>query len=223
MQAKLNLDASNDQVKAAEAAHWPQISISSSYSPVAYPNNVFPSSSDWYTNWTAALNISVPIYTGGNIEGNVNIAEGGVEQANARLEQAREAASMDARLSLIALHSAEANLRSTASTAAEAKRANDIASVRFQQGISTEVELENARIQEEQSRQNWASAVRNYQVARAKLSLLKDLPVNPAQAQVAQSTAQSGITQQQSASPSGQSSFTAPAAGASSSGMPPTQ
>ena len=37
---------------------------------------------------------------------------------------------------------AEATLRSTASTASEAKRAYDIASVRFQQGISTEVELE---------------------------------------------------------------------------------
>ena len=191
VQAKLNLDASNDQVKAAEASHWPQISISSTYSPVAYPNNVFPNWSDWYTNWTGAINVSIPIYTGGNIEGNVNIAEGSVEQAGARLEQAREAAAMDARTSLNALHSAEANLRSTASTAAEAHRAYDIASVRFQQGISTEVELDNARIQEEQARQNWASAVRNYQVARAKLSLLKDLPVNPAQMQVAQQQATS--------------------------------
>ncbi len=224
VQAKLNLDASNDQVKAAEAAHWPQISISSAYSPVAYPTNVFPNSSDWYNNWTAALNISVPIFTGGNIEGNVNLAEGGVEQAAARLEQAREAASMDARVSMNALHSAEANLRATASTAAEAKRAYDIASVRFQQGISTEVELDNARIQEEQARQNWASAVRNYQVARAKLALLKDLPVNPAQAPVAQSTAQSGVTQQAAAS--APSTFTASPSGAASSsstGMPSSQ
>ncbi|HEY3873844.1 MAG TPA: TolC family protein [Candidatus Kapabacteria bacterium] len=223
MQAKLNLDASNDQVKAAEAAHWPQVSISSSYSPVAYPNNLFPNWSDWYTNWTGAINLSIPIYTGGSIEGNVNMAEGGVEQANARLEQAREAAAMDARVSMNALHSAKANLRSTASTASEAQRAYDIATVRFQQGISTEVELENARIQEEQARENWASAVRNYQVARAKLSLLKDLPVNPAQAQVAASTAQSGITQQQSASPNSQTTFTTPSSGASPSGMPSSQ
>ena len=180
IQAGLNIDASNAQVRIAESAHWPQISVSSSYAPVAYPNNFLPNWSDWYTNWTAALNVSIPIYTGGNISGNVDMAEAAVEQANARMEQAREAAAMDSRTSLDALHSAEATLRSTASTASEAKRAYDIASVRYAQGISTEVELNDSRIQEEQARENSAHAVRNYQVARAKLSLLKDLPVNPA-------------------------------------------
>jgi outer membrane protein len=178
IQAALNIDASNAQVRIAESAHWPQISISSSYSPVAYPNQFLPNWSDWYTNWTAGVNISIPIYTGGNIGGNVDVAEGGVEQATARMEQAREAAAMDSRVSYDALHSAEANLRSTAGTASEAKRAYDIASVRYAQGISTEVELNDSRIQEEQARENSARAVRNYQVARAKLSLLKDLPVN---------------------------------------------
>jgi outer membrane protein len=216
IQAVENVNASNAQVRIAQSAHWPQISISSSYSPVAYPNNFFPNYNDWLTNWTASLNISIPIYTGGNIEGNVEAAEGNVEQANARLEQVREAAAMDARTALDALHSAEANLRSVASTASEASRAYDIAKVRFTQGISTEVELDDARIQEEQARANWARAVRNYQVARAKLHLLKDLPVNPAQAPVASSTAQGAITQQAASSATSQS-FTAPATGATSS------
>ncbi|HET6401580.1 MAG TPA: TolC family protein [Candidatus Kapabacteria bacterium] len=204
-QAIDNVTASDAQVRIAESAHWPQISLSSSYSPVAYPSNLFPNWNDWLTNWTAGVTISVPIYTGGNIAGNVDVARAGVEQADARLEQTREAAAMDARTALNQLHSAEANLRSTAGTAAEAQRAYQIANVRFSQGISTEVELDDARIQEEQARANWAGAVRDYQVARAKLSLLKDLPVNPAQAQVASSTAQSAVTQQAASSPAGQS------------------
>jgi outer membrane protein TolC len=191
IQAGLNIDASNAQVRIAESAHWPQISISSSYAPVAYPNNFFPNWSDWYTNWTAAVNVSIPIYTGGNISGNVDMAEAAVEQANARMEQAREAAAMDSRVSFDALHSAEANLRSTSSTASEAKRAYDIASVRYQQGISTEVELNDSRIQEEQARANSARAVRNYQVARAKLALLKDLPVSQGSVSSQSSTSQS--------------------------------
>ncbi len=181
IQAALNIDASNAQVRIAQSAHWPQISINTNYSPVAYPNNFLPNWNDWYTNWTAGLNISIPIYTGGNIGGNVDMAEAAVEQASARMEQAREAAAMDSRVSYDALHSAEANLRSTASTASEAKRAYDIAAVRYAQGISTEVELNDSRIQEEQARANSARAVRNYQVARAKLALLKDLPLTAAQ------------------------------------------
>jgi len=204
-QAIDNVTASDAQVRIAQSAAWPQISLSSSYSPVAYPTNLFPNWNDWLTNWTAGISISVPIYTGGNIGGNVEVARAGVEQADARLLQTREAAAMDARTALNTLHSAEANLRSTAGTAAEAKRAYDIANVRFTQGISTEVELNDARIQEEQARANWASAVRNYQVARAKLSLLKDLPVNPAVAPVASSTAQSGVTEQAASAPAAQS------------------
>lgn len=57
IQAALNVDAANAQVRAAQSAHLPQISISSSYSPVAYPNNLFPNWSDWLTNWTAGVNV----------------------------------------------------------------------------------------------------------------------------------------------------------------------
>ncbi len=180
-QAKENISASDAQIRIAEAARWPQISISSSYSPVGYPDNFFPNNNEWLTNWTAALNISVPLYTGGNIGGNIDQARAAREQADGRLEQAREAAAMDARTSLDALSTAKANLRSTASTASEAARAYEIARLRFTQGISTELELDDARLQEEQARANWARAVRNYQVARAKLALLKDLPVSPSQ------------------------------------------
>ena len=221
-QANYQLDASKDQMRVAESAHWPQIAISSSYSPVAYPTNVFPNWSDWFTNWTAGITLSIPIYTGGNIAGNVQVAEAGVEQAQAQLTEIREAAAMDSKVAMDQLHSAEAGLRSTASTAEEAKEAYNIANIRFSQGISTEVELDDARVQEEQARANWASAMRNYQVARAKLALLKDLPVNPAAAQVAASTAQTAITQQAASSPAAQSQssqgFTAPLNTGASSG-----
>jgi outer membrane protein len=217
-QAKENVTASQATVRMAEAAHWPQISISSAYSPVAYPANLFPNNNDWYANWTAQLNISVPLYTGGNISGNVEQAEGALEQANGRLQQAREAAVLDAKSSSDALATAEANLKATSSTSSEASRAYDIARVRFTQGISTQIELDDARIQEEQARANWARAVRNYQVARAKLSLLKDLPVTP-QFSMPAAMPQQGMPQSSS------QSFTSPtgAAGSSQMGAPQVQ
>lgn len=202
-QAKENVTASEATIRIAEASRWPLISVSSAYAPVAYPNQFIPNNNDWLTNWTANLNISVPIYTGGNISGNVEQARGAYEQSIGRLQQAREAAALDARSSGDALATARANLQATASTASEASRAYEIASVRFTQGISTQIELDDARLQEEQSRANWARAVRNYQVARAKLALLKDLPVTAQfnampQGQMPQSSLQPSFT-----SPSG--------------------
>jgi outer membrane protein len=201
IQAKLNINALDAQVRLAQSAHWPQVSISSSYSPLAYPNNLFPNNNDWLANWTAALNVSIPIYTGGSISGNVDQAMASVDQANARLEQVREAAAFDSRVAFDNLNSAKANLRATTSTSSEATRAYDIARVRFTQGISTQLELDDARLQEEQARANWARAMRNYQVARAKLSLLRDLPVTQ---QSAQASSMGSQPSPQSAVPSAQ-------------------
>ncbi|MDP4242429.1 MAG: TolC family protein [Bacteroidota bacterium] len=209
-QAMENITASDAQIRIAEAARWPQITASSSYSPVAYPNQFFPNNNDWLSNWTAGVTLSLPLYTGGNIGGNIDQARATRDQASGRLEQAREAAAMDARSSIDALHTSEANLRSTASTASEAARAYEIAHLRYTQGISTQLELDDARLQEEQSRANWARAVRNYQVARAKLALLKDLPVSPAQAAAPLQGAvmqQSSPSLQSSAGPSASSAM----------------
>ena len=196
-QAAEAINISDAQVRIAESMRWPLISVSSTYSPVAYPNNLFPNFNDWYTNWTASVSLSIPIYTGGNISGNVDVARASLDQANARLALTRKSAALDSRLSLLALDAAEANLRSTTGTVAEATRAYDIAQVRFTQGISTQVELDDARLQEQQARANWARSVRNFQVARAKLSLLKDLPLSAGQAMPMQpiSMPQTGGTQ----------------------------
>jgi outer membrane protein len=221
VQAGQGVEAAKAQVRIAQSARWPQIYLSSTYSPVAYPDQFIPNNNDWLFNWTAAVNLSLPLYTGGNISGNVEMAQAGVEQAAARLEQAREAAAMDSRVSLDLLRTAEANLRATSGTADAARRAYEIANVRFAQGISTQLELNDARLQEEQARANWARAVRNYQVARAKLALLKDLPVNPAQAPITNSAAQSAVTQQSFSSQPNQG-MTAPAGNTSSPSVQPT-
>jgi outer membrane protein TolC len=220
LQAKENITSSEAQVRVAESQRMPQVSVSTRYAPVAYPENLFPKFSDFHTDWTVGVNVSVPIYTGGYITGSEDVAKAGVDEAIARLEQTREAAAMDARVAFNDLRAARANLRSTAGTESEARRAYEIARVRYTQGLSTQVELDDSRLQQEQARVNYARAIRNYQVARAKISLLKDLPVNPAQAQVATSSAQSSVTQQSASQPatSAASSSQGTAAPASSSG-----
>jgi outer membrane protein len=200
-QAAENVSASDAQIRVAESQRMPQVSVSTRYSPVAYPSDVIPKYSDFNTDWTVSLNVSVPIYTGGAISGSVDVAEAGVDEARARLEQAREAAAMDSRMAFKDLDAARANLQSTSSTVSEAERAYEIARVRYQQGISTQVELDDVRLQEEQARANNARALRNYLIARAKMSLIKDLPVSAALASQPSSAAQSSATQQAGASP----------------------
>jgi outer membrane protein TolC len=93
------------------------------------------------------------------------------------LQQTRELAALDARLAIAQLEQAEAAMAGSVGTAQQATRAYQIAEVRWREGISTQLELSESRILLEQAMANRAVAARNLQVARVRLTLLRDLPL----------------------------------------------
>ena len=144
--------------------------------------------------------------------------------AQARLEQARDGAALDSRVALNTLTQAEATLAASAGTAAQAQRAYEIAEVRFKEGISTQLELNDTRNQLAQALVNRAQASRDVQVARVRLALLPDLPMQtPTAGQTnlsQQQQAQQQQTQQQapaqSTQPAGGAGQGTPSAGGAS-------
>jgi outer membrane protein TolC len=205
-QAMENVKASEAGVKVAESSRWPLVQFTSRFAPVAYPEDILPTFSDFRTDWTVGLTVSMPLFTGGAIGGNEQVAQGTLDEAQARLRQAREGAALDARMALNDMAQAEATLHATNSTVEQATRAYSIAEIRFREGISTQLELSDSRLLLEQSRANNARAVRNYQVARVKLSLLRDLPLGASGAQgssAAAAAAQQGAAAQAAQSTTG--------------------
>jgi outer membrane protein len=182
-QAQEEVQANQSLLAGARAERWPSISLSSRYSPVAYPANGFPQYGDFREDWTVSLNLSIPIFTGGRIVGDQLVARGNLSEAQARLKQTREAAELDVRTSQLDLADAQAILKSNESTVEQAKRGYEIAQIRFREGISSQIELQNARLLFEQAEVNRAQALRNVQVARARLALIRDLPLTTAGSQ----------------------------------------
>jgi outer membrane protein TolC len=62
----------------------------------------------------------------------------------------------------------------------QATRAYEIAELRYREGVSTQLELSDARLLLAQAQVNRAQAARDLQVARARLALLPDLPLSAA-------------------------------------------
>jgi len=186
-QAEEEVNANESLLTGARAERWPSISFNSRYNPVAYPANGLPEFGDFREDWTVTLNLSIPIFTGGRITGDQLVARGNLSEARARLKQTREAAELDVRTSQLDLADAEALLKSNESTVEQARRGYEIAQIRFREGISSQIELQNSRLLSEQAEVNRAQALRNVQVARARLALIRDLPLNGGQ-----STAQAG-------------------------------
>ncbi|MFL5545311.1 MAG: TolC family protein [Gemmatimonadaceae bacterium] len=193
-QAAQAIDAQRGLLRVAKAQRLPTLALTSQYGKVAFPLNNFPQSGDFRTNWTIGLATQVPLFTGGRIKGDQIVAEANLREAQARYDQLREFAALDSRVTLNNLFQARAAWQASLGTAEQAARAYSIATVRYKEGISTQIELNDARILLEQAVANRALAARNLQVARVKLALLPDLPLQGTSG--AQSQAQSAATQQ---------------------------
>jgi outer membrane protein TolC len=197
-QAAEAIDAQRGLLKVAKAQRLPTLSLTSQYGKVAFPLTGLPQSGSFRTNWTIGVASQVPLFTGGRIKGDQLVAEANVREAQARYDQLREFAALDSRVTINNLLQARAAWQASLGTAEQAARAYSIAEVRYKEGISTQIELNDSRILLEQAVTNRALAARNVQVARVKLALLADLPLQSTGATQAQAQTQATAAQQSS-------------------------
>ena len=192
-QASFAVEVAQQQLKASRASRKPTLGLTSTYQRLAYPANGIPKSlGDFYPNWTVGLGVSFPFFTGGRVKGEEMAAQAGVIEAQQRLQQAKEGATLDARQSVATLQEAQEAYNASLGTSEQASRAYDIADVRYREGISTQIELSDSRVQLQQAQANRARAARDLQVARIRLKLLRDLPLNGASGSAGSATTGTG-------------------------------
>ena len=191
-EAQATLRLRESSLKLAEAQRKPSITLNSTYSRLGYPSNFFPTFDR--SNWSVGAGLNVPILTGGRQRGDEQVARAELEQARLQLRQTQELAALDSRSAWAELVAARATWEASAGTVQQATRAYEIADVRYRAGVSTQLELSDARLLLQQSEVNRAQAARDLQVARARVALLPDLPIGtsspiPRQQQVPQQQA----------------------------------
>lgn len=176
-QASEAVRAQEGLLRVARAQQWPQLTLSSDYAEFGYPTDVSPVGTSYLSDWAVTLGVQLPLFTGGRIRGDREVARANLEQARLRLQQTRELAQVDARSAQLQLASAEAAWQASSGTEEQATRAYQIAEIRYREGISTQTELNDLRIQQSQAQVNRAQAARDLQVARMRLALLPALPL----------------------------------------------
>lgn len=158
-----------------KAQRMPSVALTSTYGRVGYPSNVVPVLDR--LNWNVGVTMQVPVLTGGRQRADEMVAEAQLEQTRVQLRRVEELAALDTRSALAELIAARASWEATAGTVQQATRAYEIAEVRYQAGVSTQLELSDSRLLLQQAEANRAQAGRDLQVARARVALLPDLPV----------------------------------------------
>jgi outer membrane protein TolC len=176
-QAVEAVNAAEGTAKSVRGSGLPEVKLTSTYARLGYPDDVFPSWSDFVNDWTVSLAVTVPLFTGGRISGQKQVARADVDAAKLRLKQARELAALDNQSADATLAAAEAAWAASAGVVSQAQRAYEIAELRYREGLSTQTELGDARVQLQQALANRAQSARDLQVARVRNALLGDLPL----------------------------------------------
>ena len=176
-QATEQVEAQLGLVQAAKGGRWPSVSLTSTFAQFAYPTDAFPGSNDFLTDWSIGLGMSVPLFTGGRLGGDAQVAKANLHDAELRLSQTRKLARLDGRSTTTQLEAAAAAWEASAGTVEQADRAYQIADLRYREGLSTQTELLDARVALEQAEGNRARAARDLQVAKMRLLLLPALPL----------------------------------------------
>jgi outer membrane protein TolC len=177
-QAETVVHQSEANVDIARSQRLPNVNLTSSYGEVAYPSGAFPGADSFRRNWTVGAIMQVPILTGGRLKADEVIARADARESQARLQQARELAVLDTQSAYEELRASQAAWEASAGTVQQAQRAYEIAELRYREGVSTQLELSDARLLLAQSQASRAQAARDLQVARARVGLLPDLPIS---------------------------------------------
>lgn len=164
-------------LKAAKADRWPTLSVSSTFSEQAFPTAVFPFDATFRRNWNAAVKLSVPLFNGLRTEGTVARYRAQLERATANRDNMREQAAIDLTRARGELQRTQTLLLARRETVQQAARAQHIAQVRYSNGLSTQLEVSDARLLLQQAEVNEAQAMRDYLMSVAQLEQALGRPV----------------------------------------------
>jgi outer membrane protein TolC len=176
-QAAEAVEAQEGLARATKADRWPQLRVNSAYGRVGYPGNLDPFAPQYFTNWDVSVAVNFPIFTGGRLRGDRIAANAALDDARLRLQQTTELAQVDTRSALAELEAAEAAWEASEGTVEEAQRAYQIADLRYREGISTQIELLDAREALASAELLRLEAARAYGIARVRVALLPSLPI----------------------------------------------
>jgi len=167
--ADAEVDARAQAVKVYRGQHWPDLYLSSTYQEQAFPGDITPRWDDFRSNWNVAVRLSLPIFTGFRIEGQVQQAQAALATAQAGRDRTRELVLIEADEARSELDRSLSTLLARRTTVRQARRAFELANVRYLNGMSTQVEVTDARLQFRSAEVNEVSATRDYLVSLARL------------------------------------------------------
>ncbi|MDR0786708.1 MAG: TolC family protein [Gemmatimonadota bacterium] len=155
------------QVRIARGAYLPTVSLSMNYGRQMYPLTTFDFSGNWRTDWTVGLTAQVPIFNGGQRGSALSQARIELDRSRLQLSQLREAVQMQYEQARGEKVRASEAIAARERTVEQAQRVYDLTVLRYDQGLATQLEVSQSRLDLLQARMNYAQAITDFYIADA--------------------------------------------------------
>jgi outer membrane protein len=167
--AERQVSIAEQNIRIARGAYLPSVSLSMNYGRLLYPSSPVDLSGEWRTDWTAGVNVQIPLFSGGQRAAQLQRARVQAEQARLQLSQLREGVQLQYEQAAGERERARTAIAARQTTVQAAQRVYDLTVLRYQQGLATQLEVSQARLELLQARTNLAQAVSDFLIADASV------------------------------------------------------
>lgn len=158
------------QVRIARGAFLPNVSLQMNYGRQLFPSDVFRLDEPWRTDWTAGLQVQIPLFQGFRRTAEMDQAHAELLRARLQYSQLREAVQLQYRQAQGEKERARSEIEARGGTVAVAERVYDLTVLRYDRGLATQLEVSDARLGLLQARTNLAQSVADFYIADAGLT-----------------------------------------------------
>jgi outer membrane protein TolC len=175
--AEASVDVRRHAVRFYRGDYWPQFRFNLYLGAQSYPIELSPVGRQWRRDWNASITVSWPLFEGMRTRAQVQQAQAELDRARLQLEQTRETVRLEVERARSELARARALLEARRQTVVQASQAHHLAAVRYANGISTQLEVSDARLAMQRAELTEAQAARDYLLAIANMERALGRPV----------------------------------------------
>lgn len=154
-------------VRVARGSYLPTVSLSMNYGRQIFPVEPFTFDQDWRTDWTVGVTAQIPIFNGGQRGAELSRARTELERSRLQLAQLREGVQLQYEQATGEKARASEAIAARETTVGQAQRVYDLTVLRYNQGLATQLEVSQSRLDLLQARMNYAQAIADFHIADA--------------------------------------------------------
>lgn len=164
-QLRLRLEIARLNTDIQKGSRWPSLSFNSNYQFQGQSSDLQFGALERSTSLVAGLDLRVNIFDGFETSARIQKAQAEANEVLHQMERVRQQVEIEIEQAVLRMKAARERIEAQQKSVEQAEKANRIAEVRYDNGISTQLELFDARLALNRTKTNYLQAIYDYNIA----------------------------------------------------------